>query len=50
MAEELDDLFSGNLDSKMDFLNDKKAVNADGIYMIINVMMLLFYQKRLLKI
>ena len=31
---ELDDLFSGNLDSKMDFLNEKKAVNADGIYRI----------------
>ena len=27
----LDDLFSGNLDNKMDFLNDKKQVNADGI-------------------
>ena len=34
MAQELDDLFSGNLDSKMDFLNEKKAVNADGIYRI----------------
>jgi hypothetical protein len=31
---ELDDLFSGSLDSKMDFLNEKKAVNADGIYRI----------------
>lgn len=31
---ELDDLFSGNLDSKMDFLNEKKTVNADGIYRI----------------
>jgi len=31
---ELDDLFSGNLDSKMDFLNEKKSVNADGIYRI----------------
>ena len=30
----LDDLFSGNLDNKMDFLNDKKQVNADGIYRI----------------
>lgn len=29
-----DDLFSGNLDSKMDFLNDKKAVSADGIYRV----------------
>jgi hypothetical protein len=34
MAQEMDDLFGGNLDSKMDFLNDKKAVNADGIYRI----------------
>ena len=34
MAQELDDLFSGNLDSKMEFLNEKKAVNADGIYRI----------------
>ena len=34
MAQELDDLFSGNLDSKMDFLNEKKAINADGIYRI----------------
>jgi hypothetical protein len=31
---EVDDLFSGNLDSKMDFLNEKKTVNADGIYRI----------------
>ena len=31
---EMDDLFSGNLDSKMDFLNEKKTVNADGIYRI----------------
>lgn len=31
---ELDDLFSGNLDSKMDFLNEKKQVNADGIYRV----------------
>ena len=29
----MDDLFSG-LDSKMDFLNEKKTVNADGIYRI----------------
>ena len=28
-----DDLFGG-LDSKMDFLNEKKAINADGIYRI----------------
>jgi hypothetical protein len=34
MAQDFDDLFSGNLDSKMDFLNEKKAVNADGIYRI----------------
>ena len=32
--QELDELFSGNLNSKMDFLNDKKSVNADGIYRI----------------
>ena len=31
---ELDDLFGGNLDSKMDFLNDKKTVNSDGIYRV----------------
>jgi hypothetical protein len=31
---ELDDLFGGNLDSKMDFLNEKKAVNSDGIYRV----------------
>jgi hypothetical protein len=31
---EIDDLFSGNLDSKMDFLNEKKTVNTDGIYRI----------------
>lgn len=31
---ENDELFSGNLDSKMDFLNDKKTVNADGLYRI----------------
>ena len=31
---ELDDLFGGSLDSKMDFLNDKKAVNSDGIYRV----------------
>lgn len=30
----LDDLFSGSLDGKMDFLNEKKQVNADGIYRI----------------
>jgi hypothetical protein len=32
--ELLDDLFGGNLDSKMDFLNDKKTVNSDGIYRV----------------
>jgi len=31
---EMDDLFGGSLDSKMDFLNEKKSVNADGIYRI----------------
>jgi hypothetical protein len=31
---ELDDLFGGNLESKMDFLNDKKTVNSDGIYRV----------------
>lgn len=31
---EMDDLFGGSLDTKMDFLNEKKAVNADGIYRI----------------
>jgi hypothetical protein len=36
MAQNLndDDLFSGSLDSKMDFLNERKTVNADGIYRI----------------
>lgn len=34
MANEMDGLFSGELDSKMDFLNEKKVVNADGIYRI----------------
>ena len=34
MAQEFDDLFSGNLDSKMDFLNDKSSKNNDGIYRI----------------
>jgi hypothetical protein len=29
-----DELFGGNLDSKMDFLNEKKTVNSDGIYRI----------------
>lgn len=32
---ELDELFSGSLDSKMDFLNDEKSsTNADGIYRV----------------
>jgi len=31
---ELDDLFSGSLDTKMDFLNEKKAQNSDGVYRI----------------
>ena len=30
----MDDLFSGSLDTKMDFLNEKKVLNADGIYRI----------------
>ena len=34
MANELDDLFSGNLDNKMDFLNDQKKSNNDGIYRV----------------
>jgi hypothetical protein len=32
--EEMDDLFSGSLDAKMDFLNDQKKVNNDGIYRV----------------
>lgn len=31
---EMDDLFSGNLDDKMDFLNEQKKTNNDGIYRI----------------
>jgi hypothetical protein len=31
---ELDELFSGNLDSKMDFLNDQSKTNNDGIYRV----------------
>lgn len=31
---DFNDLFSGELDSKMDFLNEKKQVNSDGIYRI----------------
>jgi hypothetical protein len=35
MAQELDDLFNGGLDSKMDFLNDTKTSNNnDGIYRV----------------
>jgi hypothetical protein len=33
-ANEFDDLFNGSLDTKMDFLNDQKAVNNDGIYRV----------------
>ena len=31
---ELDELFNGSLDSKMDFLNEAKTVNSDGIYRV----------------
>lgn len=31
---DFNDLFSGELDSKMDFLNEKKQINSDGIYRI----------------
>jgi len=34
IMEQLDDLFGGNLDSKMDFLAEKKALNSDGIYRV----------------
>lgn len=34
MANELDDLFSGSLDTKMDFLTDQKKTNNDGIYRV----------------
>ena len=34
MANEFDDLFNGSLDTKMDFLNEQKAVNNDGIYRV----------------
>lgn len=34
MADLNDDLFSGSLDSKMDFLNEQKKTNNDGIYRI----------------
>jgi len=32
--DEFNDLFSGNLDEKMDFLNDKKSSSQDGLYKI----------------
>lgn len=31
---ELDELFNGSLDSKMDFLNEQTKTNNDGIYSI----------------
>jgi len=31
---EIDDLFNGGLDAKMDFLNEQKAVSNDGIYRV----------------
>ena len=34
MANEFDDLFNGSLDTKMDFLNEQKATNNDGIYRV----------------
>lgn len=34
MAQELDELFGGGLDTKLDFLNEKKTVSSDGIYRI----------------
>lgn len=34
MADLNDELFGGNLDSKMDFLNEQKKTNNDGIYRI----------------
>ena len=34
MANDFNDLFSGNLDSTMDFLNDRKPASKDGIYRI----------------
>lgn len=34
MANEIDDLFNGGLDSKMDFLNEQKTTNNDGIYRV----------------
>lgn len=34
MAENFDDLFNGGLDAKMDFLNERKQTNNDGIYRV----------------
>ena len=34
MTNEIDDLFNGSLDTKMDFLNEQKATNNDGIYRV----------------
>jgi hypothetical protein len=34
MAEEMDDLFNGGLDSKMNFLNEQSKTNNDGIYRV----------------
>jgi hypothetical protein len=34
MAEDFNDLFNGGLDSKMDFLNERKTTNNDGIYRV----------------
>ena len=34
MANDFNDLFSGNLDSTMDFLDDKKNASKDGIYRV----------------
>ena len=34
MANDFDDLFNGSLDTKMDFLNEQKATNNDGIYRV----------------
>ena len=33
-TNEFDDLFNGSLDTKMDFLNEQKATNNDGIYRV----------------
>ena len=34
MANEVDEFFSGSLDTKMDFLTDQKKTNNDGIYRV----------------